>query len=116
MYLQTTHAQAQQRLQAKSDECLKLYKQLEGQTQVINTIEEELGAVRLEFAAIDKKVAHNEAHGKGLLVMTAWKHQGFCLVAASWWLFFTFDQALAFVQWPAISQKFKHLSLAKASC
>lgn len=68
MYLQTVHAQTQQQLQAKSEECVKLYKQLEGQTCVINTIEEELRAVRLEFAAIENKVAHNESHGKGVLV------------------------------------------------
>lgn len=63
------YAQAQQQLQAKSDECIKVHKQLEGQTCVINTIEEELRAVRLEFAAIENKVAHNESHGKGMLVV-----------------------------------------------
>ncbi|KAL3162577.1 hypothetical protein ABBQ38_008628 [Trebouxia sp. C0009 RCD-2024] len=60
--LKTLYAQAQQQLQAKSDECIKVHKQLEGQTCVINTIEEELRAVRLEFAAIENKVAHNESH------------------------------------------------------
>ena len=109
MYLQTRHAQALQWLQPKSDECLKLHKQLEGQTQVINTIEVELRAVRLEFAAIDKKVAHNEAHGKGLLVRTAWKNHG--LPCGSFMVVVLHIQAKAcLLQWPAIRQKFKHLS------
>ena len=64
MSLQEAHAQTRQHLQAKSDECLKLCKQLEGQTHVINTIEEELKAVRLEFAGIEKAVSSNESQGK----------------------------------------------------
>ena len=112
LYPQAVHAQTQQHLQAKSDECLKLCKQLEGQTHVINTIEEELRAVRLEFAGIEKAVASNESRGK---VGTAQKQVASRLrlslslrSAISCW-------SLAFLQWRVISQESRHLLSLKAS-
>ena len=51
-------------MQAKCDECTKLNKQLEGQTHVINAIEEELRAIREEFASVEKAVGCNELRGE----------------------------------------------------
>lgn len=67
--LQAANAQLQKQLQAKCNECSKLYKQLEGQTRVINTVEEEMHAVRIQFTDVGKAVACNESRGNiaGLL-------------------------------------------------